>query len=61
MRNRLIVIVINIFLQIADPYRWLEDPDAEDTKQFVDAQNEVTVPFLEKCPLRTKLHDRYVA
>ena len=44
--------------QISDPYRWLEDPDAEDTKQFVDAQNAVTVPFLEKCSLRTKLHDR---
>jgi len=44
--------------QITDPYRWLEDADAEDTKQFVDAQNAVTVPFLEKCPLRTKLHDR---
>jgi len=44
--------------QIVDPYRWLEDPDSEDTKEFVEAQNAVTVPFLENCPLRTRLHDR---
>jgi len=48
------------FAQIVDPYRWLEDPDAEDTRQFVEAQNAITVPFLENCPLRTKLHERCV-
>lgn len=49
-----------LLMQIVDPYRWLEDTDAEDTKQFVDAQNAVTVPFLEKCSLRTKLNERSV-
>jgi hypothetical protein len=33
--------------QIADPYRYLEDPDSEETKKYVDDSNAVSVPFLE--------------
>jgi prolyl oligopeptidase len=37
---------------IADPYRWLEDPDSAETADWVARQNEVTAPYLESLPDR---------
>lgn len=45
-------------VKVADPYRWLEDVDAEDTKAWVGAQNGVTFEFLNKLPKREAIKER---
>jgi prolyl oligopeptidase len=44
--------------KVPDPYRWLEDVDAPDTKAWVEAQNRVTFGFLERIPERAALRER---
>ncbi|MEP7253918.1 MAG: S9 family peptidase, partial [Ginsengibacter sp.] len=41
---------------VADPYRWLEDDNSEETKQWVQAENKVTEDYLSKIPFRAKVH-----
>ena len=43
---------------VKDPYRWLEDPDADDTKAWVNAQNKVTFGYLESIGSRKSFQDR---
>ncbi|KAJ4702214.1 prolyl endopeptidase-like [Melia azedarach] len=45
-------------VKIADPYRWLEDPDAEEVKDFVQKQVQLTESLLEKCDAREKLRQK---
>ena len=44
--------------KVPDPYRWLEDDTSGETKAWVEAQNKVTFPYLEKIPFRAQLHAR---
>jgi prolyl oligopeptidase len=43
---------------VADPYRWLEDDNAEEVKQWVQAENAVTFGYLDKIPFRPKIKAR---
>ena len=45
-------------VEVPDPYRWLEELDAEPTRQWVDAQNLLAKPFLETIPARERIHAR---
>ncbi|KAG7971553.1 hypothetical protein I3843_07G140000 [Carya illinoinensis] len=45
-------------VKVADPYRWLEDPDAEEVKRFVQKQVKLTESVLEKCESREKLREK---
>jgi prolyl oligopeptidase len=45
-------------VEVKDPYRWLEDPDSDATKAWVQAQNEVTNSYLTTIPTRDKLQKR---
>ncbi len=45
-------------VKVADPYRWLEDPDAPDSRAWIEAQNKLTFGFLDRIPERAKIKDR---
>jgi prolyl oligopeptidase len=45
-------------IEITDPYRWLEDADAEATQAWVQAQNQVTFNFLEAIADKSKIQAR---
>ncbi|KAK6630387.1 hypothetical protein RUM44_005054 [Polyplax serrata] len=50
-------IVDNYFgVKVADPYRWLENPDSRDTKGYIERQNIVTKKFLTACPYRSVIN-----
>ncbi len=45
-------------IAVADPYRWLEDPNSDDTKAWVEAQNEVTFRYLQQIEQTEKIKAR---
>lgn len=43
---------------VADEYRWLEDDNSPETKDWVKAENEATFGYLEQIPFRQKIEER---
>ncbi|GIL73545.1 hypothetical protein Vretimale_5243 [Volvox reticuliferus] len=48
-------------VKVADPYRWLEDPDGEETLKFVDLQNKLTEEVLAECETREPFRKLFTA
>src|SRR4051794_7450804 len=45
-------------VSVPDPYRWLEDDNSPETAAWVEAENKVTFPYLEKIPYRDQMQAR---
>ncbi len=44
--------------KVSDPYRWLEDDNSEETKHWVNEENQVTEQYLSSIPFRDKVKNR---
>jgi prolyl oligopeptidase len=44
--------------KVPDPYRWLEDENSAETTKWVEAENKVTVGYLDKIPYRQNIKAR---
>jgi prolyl oligopeptidase len=45
-------------MKVADPYRWLEDLDSAETRQWVEAENNLTFAYLNAIPQRAAIRER---
>jgi prolyl oligopeptidase len=45
-------------VKVADPYRWLEDPDSAESRAWIEAENKVTFAFLDGIAERGPLEER---
>ena len=52
------VVDVHHGIQVPDPYRWLEDPDSPETREWIEAQNTLTFGYLEQIPKRKQIIDR---
>ena len=43
---------------VKDPYRWLENDNSEETKEWVEQENKVTQEYLSKIPFRNDVRNR---
>ena len=45
-------------VKVADPYRWLEDLDSAETRNWVEAENQLSFSYLKGIPERDRIKDR---
>ncbi|MCB9780992.1 MAG: S9 family peptidase [Alphaproteobacteria bacterium] len=45
-------------VQVADPYRWLEDPDSDASRAWIEAENALTRSYIDAVPQRQAIQDR---
>ncbi len=52
--------VVDVYhgVKVPDPYRWLEDPDAPESREWIEAENKLTFAYLEGIPQREKIQKR---
>ena len=43
---------------VPDPYRWMEEMNSDEVKEWVKKENEVTFAYLDKIPFREKIRTR---
>ncbi|MDA8745740.1 prolyl oligopeptidase family serine peptidase [Rubripirellula amarantea] len=44
--------------KVADPYRWLEDTESEETAEWIAAQNQLTQKYLRSLPQRDAIREK---
>ena len=44
--------------RVEDPYRWMEDMGSDQVLEWIEAQNELSFPFLASLPRRDEIKDR---
>lgn len=47
-------------VEVHDPYRWLEDTESEEVKQWIKAQNELTRTFLNQNPWKKRFLEKMI-
>jgi prolyl oligopeptidase len=45
-------------VEVADPFRWLEDNESAETRSWIDQQNAITMPYLQAIPQREAIEGR---
>ena len=45
-------------VEVADPYRWLENPDSDESRAWIDAQNELTFDVIRSARKYDRIHNR---